>query len=42
MDIARMDILQSAKGFIRYLAILEIDIESGKSSPHKYIGIQSD
>ena len=39
---AKIDILQSASGCIIYLAILDIDIESGKSSPHKYIGIQSD
>ena len=37
-----MEILESASGFIKYLEIFEIDIESGKSSPHKYMGIQSD
>ena len=42
IDIARIEILESASGFIKYLEIFEIDIESGKSSPHKYMGIQSD
>ena len=36
-----MLIFQSAKGNIIYLAILDIDCP-GKSSPHKYIGIQFD
>ena len=37
-----MEILKSASGCIKYLAIFDMDIESGKSSPHKYMGIQSD
>lgn len=35
MDKAKIDIFQSANGSMRYLAIFEMDMEPGKSSPDK-------
>lgn len=42
MDMAMIDIAQSARGRIMNLAIFDMDIEPGKSSPLSEHGIQFD